>query len=303
MNDPFALPDDVRANVIHVFGAAGRDWLERLPAVTSELVTRWRLRPSGRAYGGGTHALVIPVSRADGTAAVLKVPVVDDENRLEAAALRCYGGDGAVRLYDVDPGSGALLLERAEPGTPLANHPERDDAVDTMCALLGRLRRPVAAGHPFPPVRDLVKRWTADWPALHHRFGHPFSDELIQEALTVAGQLATPDADELLVNRDPHLGNALAAQREPWLLIDPKPLVGEPAFDGGYLLLGLLGDEPTPESATYFADRVAEGLGVAAARVRAWALTRAIENAMWSLEDGDDPSEHIATAELLASLV
>jgi len=302
LNDLFALPDDVRENVIHVFGDAGRDWLERLPAVGAELVNRWRLRPVGPAYGGGTHALVIPVSLADGAAAVLKVPVIDDENRLEGAALRCYGGDGAVRLFDADQGSGALLLERAEPGTPLADHPRRDHAVDTMCALLGRLRRPVAASHPFPLVADLVKRWSTDWPAVYDRFGCPFSHELMREALTVARRLATPDANDMLVNRDPHLGNALSAQREPWLLIDPKPLVGEPAFDGGYLLLGLLGDEATPEIATQFADRVAAGLGVAAKRVRAWALTRAIENAMWSLEDGDDPSEHIASASVVTCL-
>jgi len=302
LNNPFVLPDSVRGNVIHVFGDAGRDWLERLPAVTAELVSRWRLRPSGPAYGGGTHALVIPVSLADGAAAVLKVPFMDDENRLEAAALRCYGGDGAVRLYEVDPGTGALLLERAEPGTSLADHPDRDEAIDTMCALLGRLRRPVAGSHRFPSVTDLVKRWSGDWPAVHDGFGRPFPDELVLEALRVARQLATPATHEVLVNRDPHLGNALAAQREPWLLIDPKPLVGEPAFDGGYLLLGLLGGETTRDSAAHLADRVAAGLGVAAMRVRAWALTRAIENAMGALEDGDDPREDIASASLVASL-
>jgi streptomycin 6-kinase len=302
LNDPFALPDDVRANVMHVFGNAGRHWLEQLPRVAGELVARWRLSPSGRAYGGGTHALVLPVTCANGAQAVLKVPVVDDENRLEAAALRCYRGDGAVLLYGSDPASGALLLERAEPGTPLADHPQRDAAIDIMCGLLRRLRRPPGTAHQFPLVPDLVSRWSEDWPAVHDRHDRPFSDELVCEALSLASELATPDGDEVLVNRDPHLGNVLAAGREPWLLIDPKPLVGEPAFDGGYLLLDLLGTAPTPKAATDLADRVAEGLGVAARRVRAWAFARAIENAMWSLADGGDPSEHIATAKLLASV-
>lgn len=302
MNDPFGLPDDVRANVIHVFGDRGRDWLERLPMVSGELVTRWRLRPSGRAYGGGTHALAIPVTCSDGVAAVLKVPVVDDENHFEAAALRCYGGNGAVRLYEADPGTGALLLEHAQPGTPLSDDPDRDAAIDIMCALLRRLRRPPAPSQPFPLVRDLVERWSTDWSALYDRHDRPFSDRLVRQALILARQLGTPEAHEVLVNRDAHLGNALAAQREPWLLIDPKPLVGEPAFDGGYLLLDLLGGAATADAASYLADRVAAGLGVAAPRVRAWALARAVENAMWCLHDGDDPGEHIAIATLLAAI-
>ena len=302
MSDHFVLPDEVRANVMHVFGDAGRDWLEQLPGVAGELVGRWRLSPSGRAYPGGTHALVLPVTCAGGSHAVLKVPVVDDENRLEAAALRCYGGDGAVRLYAADPASGALLLERAEPGTPLADHPQRDTAIDIICELLRRLRRPPGAAHQFPLVLDLVSRWSEDWRAVYDRHEGPFSDELLRQALMLAREFGTPDGDEVLVNRDPHLGNVLAAGREPWLLIDPKPLVGEPAFDGGYLLLDLLGSEPTPEAATCMADRVAEGLGVAAPRVRAWALVRAVENAMWSLDDGDDPRQDIATAALLGSL-
>ena len=302
MNDHFALPDEVRRNVIHVYGDAGQNWLERLPGVTCELFARWRLSPSGRACGGGSHALVLPVTGGDGTHAVLKIPVLDDENRLEAAALRCYGGAGAVYLYGADPGSGALLLERAEPGTPLANHPQRDAAVDIMCRLLRRLRRPVGAAREFPVVRDLVSRWSEHWPAFRDRYVHPFSDELLREALVIARELATPDADEVLVNRDPHLGNVLAAAREPWLLIDPKPLVGEPAFDGGYLLLDLLGSEATLDAAASASGSVAQGLRVDAARVRAWALARAIENAMWSLDQGDDPSHDIATAELLAAL-
>lgn len=302
MNDHFALPDDVRANVIHVFGDAGRNWLRRLPGVTCELLARWRLTASGAAYGGGSHALVLPVTCVDGAHAVLKIPVLDDENRLEAAALRCYDGAGAVHLYRADPGSGALLLERAEPGTPLADHPQWDAAVDIMCGLLRRLRRPLGAAHGFPLVRDLVRRWSENWPARHDRYGRPFSAELVREALSVVRELATPDADEVLVNRDPHRGNVLAAAREPWLLIDPKPLIGEPAFDGGYLLLDLLGSEATLDTAASVSDRLAEGLGVDAVRVRAWALTRAIANAMWALDDGDDPGQDVAMATLLAGL-
>src|SRR5262249_11061237 len=125
LNDHFVVPDDVRANVIHVFGDAGRDWLQQLPRAAGELVARWQLSPRGRAYGGCTHALGLPATSTNGVDAFPKIPAADDENRLEAAALRCYCGHGAVQLYGADAASGALLLERAEPGTPLADHPDR----------------------------------------------------------------------------------------------------------------------------------------------------------------------------------
>jgi streptomycin 6-kinase len=38
------------------------------------------------------------------------------------------------------------------------------------------------------------------------------------------------------VNQDLHGGNVLRAEREPWLVVDPKPLVGEREIDGVGLL-------------------------------------------------------------------
>src|SRR2546421_2905134 len=36
---------------------------------------------------------------------------------------------------------------------------------------------------------------------------------------------------ELVLATDLHAGNVLHAEREPWLVIDPKPFVGDPAYD------------------------------------------------------------------------
>jgi len=245
---------------------------------------------------------VLPVRRGDGSAAVLKLPTLDEENRNEAEALRQYAGDGAVRLYDADPGSGALLLERLRPGTPLTDHPDQAEAIDIICGLLRRLRRPPARLHPFPMVRELALRWAEELPALHARHGQRSWSPLVEEAAARARALATPDGDELLVNRDAHLGNVLAAQREPWLLIDPKPLVGERAFDAGWLLLELLGPAGTPAPARGLIARLSHGLGADPGRVRDWALVRAVDTAVWLLDLGADPSGDFATAATLAGL-
>ena len=275
--------------------------LRQLWAQATYLAARWRLT-LGRPYRAGPVSLVLPVRRGDGSAAVLKVPTLDEENRSEAEALRQYAGDGAVRLYNADAASGALLLERLWPGTPLSDHPDQAEAVDIVCGLLRRLRRPPGPAHPFPLVRELALQLTEELPALQAKHGQHSRGALVEEAAALARQLATPDGDELLVNRDAHLGNVLAAQRQPWLLIDPKPLVGERAFDAGWLLLELLGTEGTPAQARRLIGRLSDGLGVAADRVRAWGIVRAVETALWLVDLGEDPSGDFAVAATLAGL-
>lgn len=279
-------------------GGRGRAWTSALPATVTRLAQRWQLT-LGQPYSGGSHALVLAVTRADGSPAVLKTPLVDEENREEAGALRLYDGEGAVRLYEADRATGALLLERLTPGTSLADHRDRGQAIEVVCDLLRRLRRPAPQEHAFPLVRDVALRWADAIPAANARFGGPLPRALVAEAVDFAR--ASADRHEgVLVNRDAHLGNVLTAEREPWLLIDPKPLVGEASFDAGYLLLDLLGDQPTPRVARRLVPRLAAGLGVEAAEVHGWALLRAVENAVWSLTEGDDPSDHLALATALS---
>jgi streptomycin 6-kinase len=232
---------------------------------------------------------VLAATRVDGTPALLKVPAVDDENRMEGAALRRYGGDGAALLYAVDEASGALLMERLEPGTPLGDHPDRDVAVGIASRLLRRLSRPVTGGHHFPLVSDLLAGWAGAFPAAQERTGALAAAEF--RAVTAALEaLSAPAGRPVLVNRDGHMDNVLAAEREPWLLIDPKPLAGEAAFDGGWLLIDAIRTSPTRAAVERYAARVGEGLAVPPERVRAWALLRAADNLFWELGAGDDPA-------------
>jgi streptomycin 6-kinase len=118
--------------------------------------------------------------------------------------------------------------------------------------------------------------------------------------LAAVESLRFPAGPELLVNRDAHLLNILAAGREPWLLIDPKPLAGEAAFDGGWLLIDVLLADVTAANARRQAARIGDGLGVDADRVRAWALVRSAENVFWELAGGDDGAVSLALVAALA---
>jgi streptomycin 6-kinase len=276
------VPDEVRRTIAAWFGDDGRRWCDAAPGIAGYLTDKWNLRP-GAVLPGATHALVLACTRADGSPAVLKLPFVDEENRAEADALRLYEGDGAVRLLEHDPASGGLLLERLLPGTPLLDLPDRMQALDIACGLLRRLRRPAPTIHRFPRLRDLAASWATDFSKIGQA---PFA-----QAAEVARELAARHGEEVVVNRDTHLGNVISAGREPWLLIDPKPVVGDPAFDGAFLLLQNL-DAPTPD----LAGRLAQGLAVDAGRLRGWALLRAVNNISWATDIGDADRAASSTA-------
>lgn len=295
-----AIPPDLRQIVGQWAGAEGEAWIDALPEITGRLAQEWRLE-LGAPLAGGSMSLVLAALQEDGVPAVLKVPFLDDENRREADALKHYGGVGAVRLYANDPETGAMLLERVTPGTPLADHPDSNQAVAIACRVLRRLWHPPKPNHRFSLVRDLALDWVDRIPASHRRHGSPFPPRLVEQAAILARELADGSDTPVVVNRDAHLGNILAAEREPWLLIDPKPLVGDGAFDAGYLLLDRLGDAPTPARAAKLVERIAEGLDAEPGRIQGWGLLRAVENALWTLDVHSSPEADLAKATALAA--
>jgi streptomycin 6-kinase len=291
------IPPELRETMLDWFGPEGQRWIEVLPEKVQRLAEEWSLEV-GEPFAGGSASLVLAVDDNDGAPAALKIPYLDDENFAEADALRHYAGEGAVRLYKHDPVTGAMLLERLVPGVPLAEFPEAHQALDIACALLRRLWRPPARDHRFPLVRDVASQWACSMQD-YLRQGGPLPHKLVSHSERAARALIESEAPEVVVNRDAHLGNILAAEREPWLLIDPKPLVGEPAFDAGYLVLDRLGDSPTRAEAAELIRRIAQGLGVEPEHVRDWALVRAVENALWALKIGASPERYLIAATAL----
>ncbi|MBF6332948.1 aminoglycoside phosphotransferase family protein [Nocardia transvalensis] len=312
---PITLPPDVVNNIRGVFDERGERWLADLPTLVEKLCGTWDLELIGEAFGGGTHSFAAPVRRGDGSVAVLKVPVVDEENIGEATGLFCYHGDGAVRLYDYDTASGALLLEWARPGTPLLHqpgfpslegYPDNVDKIELACRLYRRLRRtPDGIPDGFPPLPEaaaMVAGWTRCFGSPEPELARFVPASLLDTAVGLCPALAAPDGPPLIVNRDTHLGNIVAAEREPWLLIDPKPYLGEAAFDAGFLIMIQVQSDPTRDHAARVVARTAAGLDVDPDRARAWAFLRAMEEIDWTLHDEDPALRHLnlAVAQALA---
>lgn len=246
-------------------------WLHRLPTVVRELVRRWSLTLGPPLDSDeATASWLAPAERAGGTRAILKLGLPHMEADHEIAGLRFWAGDPTVRLLEADEDRNAMLLERCEPGTVLRTLPEPEQD-EVLARLLRRLWRPPAAPHPFRPLSVMTALWSEET----RRSGIAGSADpgLVREGLRLLEELPASAPEEVLLATDLHAGNVLRARREPWLVIDPKPFVGDPAYDATQHLLNCVGRLRADPAATI--ERFAGLLGLESDRVRLWLFARA----------------------------
>jgi len=220
------IPARVAANCRRM--AEGAAWLERLPQILGSAGRLWSLT-LGHPFENEevSCAWVAPVALADGTEAVLKIGLPHMEAEHEAPGLRFWDGDPTVRLLAEDDDLGAMLLERCLPGTALRAVPEAEQDV-VIAGVLRRLWRSPSPPHLFRPLSAMLKYWSDTTPAE----GKKLRDAgLVREGLRLFEELPRTAPKEVLLATDLHAGNVLRSQRAPWLVIDPKPFVGDPAYD------------------------------------------------------------------------
>ena len=253
----------------------------------------WRGYSQGRREGGSRHtwrslerrwsltlgapfkdeevscAWVAPVALANGTDAVLKLGMPHMEGEHELEGLRFWNGDPTVRLLEADDELGAMLLERCEPGTVLRALSESEQDL-VIAKLLRRLWRSPSAPHHFRPLSAMTEYWSNQTLADIERWPDP---GLVREGLRLLKELPLTASGEVLLATDLHAGNVLRSEREPWLVIDPKPFVGDPAYDATQHLFNCDARlHADPEGTIH---RIADLLCVDCERVRLWTFARA----------------------------
>jgi len=245
-------------------------WLERLPDVVQELQDRWMLS-LGTVFDGSevSCAWVAPAQRGDGSRAVLKLGLPHMEAAHELQGLRFWDGDPTVRLLEADEDLNAMLLERCEPGTALRELPQTEQDV-VIAGLLRRLWRKPAEPQPFRPLASMLAYWAQETLAAAASWPDP---GLTRAGLGLFEELSRPSADDVLLATDLHAGNVLRARRQPWLVIDPKPFVGDPAYDATQHLLNCRERLLAAPEATI--GRLADLMEVDGERVRLWLFARA----------------------------
>lgn len=269
----------------------GRDWLAALPSTIDACRRRWGLRLE-RPYEQSSVSIVFPAVTPEGSCVALKIQFPHPECKHEAAALRRWGGRGAVQLLDNDPALNALLLERCDPGDHLSTV-KPDIALEVLTELLPRLW--VDADQPFVSLSEEAGIWAEHLPSSWERAGRPLEIALLDAALSALSALRESQGRQVLVHQDLHGDNVLRATREPWLVIDPKPLVGEREFSLAPIIRAYEFGH-SRESVIRRLDKLTNDLGLNRERARLWSFAQTLA---WAF-DGDLASvEHVETARWL----
>jgi len=258
-------------------------WVAGLPRMAAALLDEWGLEPDGQS-AHGECALIVPVRTSEHHPAVLKVSWPHWEAETEHIALQRWHGDGAVALLRADPHRFALLLERLGPAD--LTTVELDEATAVIAQRYRRLH--VVAPPQVRALSACVREWSARLVGLPR--DAPVPRRFVEQAAALGRTLADDDGtDGTLIHTDLHYGNVLAGEREPWLVIDPKPLSGDPHYEVGPLLWNRW-DEAVATGDVRRAvrrrlDLVTEVAGLDPDRARDWAIVRTMSTALWEIEE------------------
>lgn len=288
-------------------GDAFAAFVSALPGVVGALVEEWQLTldlPAGAQPAHGSCAVVVPVRTPGGAPAVLKVGFPHEEAEQEHLALRHWDGRGAVRLLRADPHRHALLLERLhrEDLTGLGDV----EACEVAGGLYGALHVPAPAS--VRRLASYAQGWAADLRALPR--DAPLPRRLVEQAASLAADLAGEPVDggDRLLHGDLHDANVLAADRAPWLAIDPKPLAGDPHSEVAPLLWNrwqelLDARRSVRDGIRLRFHTVVDVAGLDEERARDWVVVRVLVNALWRLQDDPGTERRTPTDAYLTQCV
>jgi streptomycin 6-kinase len=281
-------------------------WDAEAADIVARMLDRWHLTVRDALTGGEAGATLL-VDQSDGTPAVLKVGYPHLEALWEAVALEAWAPIAPAVLRQ-DAWTWALLLERVFPGTPLS----RAELEPVEAVAIGARRyAELSAVQPpegIPTLVDSIGHFAPvaaeqlpGWRAMLDRLG---SRALVERAIEELPELGATADRQVFLHGDYNPGNLLASDDGSWRVVDPKPLVGDPAFDPWPLVeqLGAPWQQRQPgdtllRNATVACDLI----GIERERLLRWAFARTGLNVTWYLEDRDlqHAAEEVAKLEVV----
>lgn len=275
--------------------------------LVATMLQRWHLA-AGEPYTGGESGAVLRVTTSEGRPAVLKVGFPHWEGSWEAVALDSWGERFAPEVMRQDAWTWALLLERIEPGGPLSRY---RGPVDRALEIAARLffeavvtRRPQELPPGIPTLAEVVSRYVADATGRladqHEVLESWGGSHSLERIFADTMELADSDRRSVMLHGDLNPGNIIQRGQQ-WVLIDPKPMMGDPEFDLFPLVEQLGSPLLTPGPARVLArrlDRVSALVGCDTARAARWCVARAALNVSWLINDGNLSAAHAGMRQL-----
>ena len=280
------LSAEFKKRVTNTFGEIGRNWLKNIPNQLLEIKERFNIK-IGTTFSHQSFNFTTNATKSDGTPIVVKLCLPHEDVNNEIYALEFMLGDGIVTLIKSDNKKGILLLEKLEPGEMLSTLRNDDEATVIAAGIMQKLWKPTSG--------DNIQQTTQQWfTGLDSKLTLPngFSKSLIDKAKKIALELHQDMGEAVLLHGDLHHFNIISAERQPWLAIDPKGVIGEREYEVGALLRNpipsIVTTMDTKKIVNRRIDLLTELLKFDRKKIRLWGFAQAILAAVWSLESQAD---------------
>lgn len=284
-NSAHLLPDILKNNLVSLYGDSGLKWLQNLSQFISDYENKWQFR-AGNCFHDAQFNVVLNATRNDNTPVVFKCTVPNKEFITEAYALKHYDGCGAARLLKLDIDSGAMLIEKINPGTILESVLSSEDATKYAVEVCQKLHKPIDDTKSFPTLSDWFKGFDRLYQKFHGETG-PFSKPMIEKAKKVSHQLLLSQSKVVLLHGDLHYANLLLSN-DHYVAIDPKGIIGEPEFE---IPLPRVNSDISKKELLYRLDCFVELTQFDKKRIYSWVFCKSALAAWWTVEDSGTKSE------------
>jgi streptomycin 6-kinase len=287
-------------------GEAGEHWAKGIPQVIAAYEQKWQIT-AGKPFSL-SYNYAAPAKRKDGTDVVLKIGFPGDTEFLsEIAALKVFNGNAAVKLLEKDWSNAVILLERVLPGISVAHLHNTQKETEIASDVLLRLWKKT----PFDTT-DLIplERWFEGFARHRKQFYQkqdPLPKDLFEKAQRLFATLLETTKNSMLIHGDFNHNNILSSQRDEWLVIDPKGIIGDPLYDTSVFLYNYLPNLSQREHVReVLQKRIAifsKKLAADQKRIIHWGIAQSVLSVIWSLEDREAVwEEPLVVAQLLATL-
>jgi len=293
---------DFEKRIINTHGEDGLAWLDDLKNIIANTEKTYNLS-NIKVLPNLSFNYTTTARQNNEQNIIVKFCLPGDEADNEIDALNAMSSDGIVQLIDYDKKQGVLLLEECLPGNTLASVDDEHKATRIIANIIKKIQKPKADDHCFPSTHDWFKR-------LESKVELPsgFQSSHLDKAKNIAMALHQNMGEPVLLHGDLHHFNILSAQRQPWLAIDPKGVIGPPEYECGAFLRN-----PIPEIASkpdlkpILASRVdvfAEMLGYDRQVIISWGYAQAILASVWCIDmKSDDWRVFLSCANTLFKLL
>lgn len=287
-------------NIINLHGEVGRQWLRSLPVIVEKLSELWQLTNIAPVKNMSWNFVAL-AEQNNTLPVVLKISCDKALIQSEYKTLRHFDGKGAIKAIDINAEYNALLLEQAMPGCLLkTRHPiKMEDTIHIYANVVKLLS--------MHELSDTNYTHAKEWCHVIDEMHDPrIPTNFIEKAKQLRSFLFNKTPREYLCHGDLHLENIIQ-QGANWVVIDPKGIIGEMAFEAA--AFDLINQDEMKAISTILSklhDRIkqlSEALEISFDRLLSWIFLRIMISAQWYIEDNGDPNQMLTLASYVYPLL